>query len=181
MGIQQRGNSWRTRYYGPDGRQRSKSFRRKSDAERWLSQQRSFIAQGDWTDPARGRITFGEYALAWQAGQQVSRVTRSVVGNSLTLRTAHRSSRHSSILKHPLACGSASGSPSPASNATSTWRFTASWLTTTTAPPLRRRAMSVSPLTARFRTADRGSTPGARSTEPHRAVTASRLMPVQGP
>ncbi len=76
MGIQQRGNSWRTRYYGPDGRQRSKSFRRKSDAERWLSQQRSFIAQGDWTDPARGRITFGEYALAWQAGQQVSRVTR---------------------------------------------------------------------------------------------------------
>jgi integrase len=26
---------------------------------------RSFIAQGDWTDPARGRITFGEYALAW--------------------------------------------------------------------------------------------------------------------
>ena len=65
MSIQRRGNSWRARYYGPDGRQRSKSFQRKSDAERWLSQQRSFIAQGDWTDPARGRITFGEYALAW--------------------------------------------------------------------------------------------------------------------
>ena len=65
MSIQRCGDSWRARYYGPDGRQRSKSFRRKSDAERWLSQQRSFIAQGDWTDPARGRITFGEYALAW--------------------------------------------------------------------------------------------------------------------
>jgi site-specific recombinase XerC len=23
------------------------------------------MAQGDWTDPARGRITFGEYAEAW--------------------------------------------------------------------------------------------------------------------
>lgn len=23
------------------------------------------MAQGDWTDPARGRVTFGEYALAW--------------------------------------------------------------------------------------------------------------------
>ena len=23
------------------------------------------MAQGDWTDPALGRITFGEYALAW--------------------------------------------------------------------------------------------------------------------
>jgi integrase len=65
MSIHRRGDSWRARYYGPDGRQRSKSFKRKSDAERWLMQQRSLIAQGDWTDPARGRITFGEYALAW--------------------------------------------------------------------------------------------------------------------
>ena len=63
--IARRGNSWRARYYGPDGRERNKSFRRKSDAERWLTQQRSLIAQGDWTDPALGRITFGEYAEAW--------------------------------------------------------------------------------------------------------------------
>ena len=62
MSIQRRGSSWRASYHGPDGRQRSKSFQRKGDAERWLSQQRSFIVQGDWTDPARGRITFGEYA-----------------------------------------------------------------------------------------------------------------------
>jgi integrase len=63
--IERRGNSWRARYHGPDGRERNKTFRRKGDAERWLAQQRSFIAQGDWTDPARGRVTFGEYALAW--------------------------------------------------------------------------------------------------------------------
>lgn len=65
MSISRRGDSWRARYYGPDGRQRSKSFERKSDAERWLTQQRSLIVQGDWTDPARGRITLGEYILAW--------------------------------------------------------------------------------------------------------------------
>jgi integrase len=69
MSISRRGDSWRARYYGPDGRQRSKSFRRKSDAERWLAQQQSLIAQGDWTDPARGRITFGEFALAWLASR----------------------------------------------------------------------------------------------------------------
>jgi integrase len=63
--IERRGDSWRARYHGPDGRERNKSFRRKSDAERWLAQQRSFIAQDDWVDPSRGRITFGEYALAW--------------------------------------------------------------------------------------------------------------------
>jgi integrase len=28
-------------------------------------QQRSLMARGDWTDPALGRITFGEYAEAW--------------------------------------------------------------------------------------------------------------------
>jgi integrase len=65
MSIHRRGGSWRARYYGPDGRERSKSFKRKSDAERWLSQQRSLISQGDWTDPSRGRITYGDYATAW--------------------------------------------------------------------------------------------------------------------
>jgi integrase len=63
--IERRGQSWRARYRGPDRRERSKSFRRKADAERWLDQQRSLMAQGDWTDPALGRITFGEYAMAW--------------------------------------------------------------------------------------------------------------------
>lgn len=63
--IERRGNTWRARYRGPDRRERSKSFRLKSDAERWLAQQRSLMAQGDWTDPAQGRITFGEYAVAW--------------------------------------------------------------------------------------------------------------------
>src|SRR5579872_7317098 len=65
MSINRRGRSWRARYYGPDGRERSKSFDRKSDAERWLAQQRASLAQRDWTDPALGRITFGEYALSW--------------------------------------------------------------------------------------------------------------------
>ena len=65
MSISKRGGSWRARYYGPDGRQRSKSFKRKSDAERWLAQQHAQMTKGDWIDPARGRITFGEYAPCW--------------------------------------------------------------------------------------------------------------------
>src|SRR6516225_10623012 len=63
--IERRGSSWRARYRGPDGRERNKTFQRKGDAERWLTQQRSLMAQGDWTDPVRGRITFGDYAEAW--------------------------------------------------------------------------------------------------------------------
>ncbi|HEX3958595.1 MAG TPA: tyrosine-type recombinase/integrase [Trebonia sp.] len=67
--IERRGDSWRARYRGPDRRERSKSFKRKADAERWLVQQRSLMAQGDWTDPALGRITFAEYTLAWLASR----------------------------------------------------------------------------------------------------------------
>ncbi|MBO0732379.1 MAG: site-specific integrase, partial [Acidimicrobiaceae bacterium] len=67
MSISKRGNSWRARYYGPDGRRRSKSFKRKSDAERWLTQQRNEIIKGDWIDPARSRLTFGEFAPSFLA------------------------------------------------------------------------------------------------------------------
>ena len=45
------------------------------------------------------------------------------------------SPRSPRVLEHPLFCGSVPGSPSSASNATSSWRFTASWLTTTAVPP----------------------------------------------
>ena len=63
--IERRGNSWRARYRGPDRPRAKQELQRKSDAERWLVQQRSLMAQGDWTDPVLGRITFGEYAEAW--------------------------------------------------------------------------------------------------------------------
>src|SRR5207302_8015872 len=45
-------------------------------------------------------------------------------GSAPTLSTVQLPPRHSRVLKHPLSCGSASGSPSVASSATSTWRFT---------------------------------------------------------
>jgi hypothetical protein len=86
MSIQKRGESWRARYYGPDGRQRGKSFKRKSDAERWLAEQRSFIAQGDWADPALGRITFGDYVQVWLASRtDVKPKTRHQYGSLLSL------------------------------------------------------------------------------------------------
>jgi integrase len=67
MSISKRGDSWRARYYGPDGRQRNKSFKRKSDAERWLNQQRNDVIKGNWIDPARGRIVFGDFLPQWEA------------------------------------------------------------------------------------------------------------------
>ena len=68
--IERRGSSWRARYRGPDGRERNKTFARKSDAEHWITQQRSLMAQG--------RITFGEYAEAWLESRAVMPTWRTV-------------------------------------------------------------------------------------------------------
>lgn len=52
--------SWRVRYYGPDGRERSKSFRLRRDAESYEAKVRTERNRGDWVDPRRGRTTLGD-------------------------------------------------------------------------------------------------------------------------
>lgn len=61
---------WRARYRGPDGRQHSKSFRRKVDAERWLLTEENAALAGSWVDPQAGTILLGEYAEAWLKARQ---------------------------------------------------------------------------------------------------------------
>jgi integrase len=58
---------WRARYRGPDGRQHSKTFARKVEAEKWLRAQLSATDRGDWVDPAAGQLLFGEWVRRWQA------------------------------------------------------------------------------------------------------------------
>ncbi len=55
--------SWRVRYYGPDGRERSRSFRLRRDAEAYDAKMRTERHRGDWIDPRRGRATLRE---VWQ-------------------------------------------------------------------------------------------------------------------
>lgn len=65
--IQKRGaGRWRARYRGPDGIERSKTFERKTDAERWLAANEVAKARGDWIDPRAGRCTFEEWADQWK-------------------------------------------------------------------------------------------------------------------
>src|SRR6266498_5733163 len=62
-----RGASWVARYRGLDHRERSQSFARRSDAERYLADQESKKARGEWTDPAAGRRRYGEWVKQWRA------------------------------------------------------------------------------------------------------------------
>jgi hypothetical protein len=60
---------WYARYRDPAGRQRVKVFDRKIDAERYLTTVESAKLLGSYVDPALARLTVGEWAARWLAGQ----------------------------------------------------------------------------------------------------------------
>lgn len=61
--------SWYMRYRDPAGRQRSKSFERKVDAQRYLTNVEASKQTGVYVDPTRTKLTVGEWAERWLAGQ----------------------------------------------------------------------------------------------------------------
>lgn len=67
-----RSNPYQARYRAPDGRERTKAFRRRVDAERWLLEREREKARGEWVDPALGRTTFGE----WVTDVEATRLNR---------------------------------------------------------------------------------------------------------
>jgi integrase len=59
--------SYRARYRDPAGRERSKSFSRKVDAERWVAEIEHAKTRGAWADPALGKVRFSDWLAAWWA------------------------------------------------------------------------------------------------------------------
>jgi Phage integrase, N-terminal SAM-like domain len=56
---------YRVRYRGPDGRERCRNFKRKADAENYLTTVESAKLTGTWTDPRHGKMTFAAWLEAW--------------------------------------------------------------------------------------------------------------------
>lgn len=56
---------YRARYEGPDGRWHSRTFDRKVDAEKWLTDQLAKANRGQWIDPHAGLVSFADYATGW--------------------------------------------------------------------------------------------------------------------
>jgi integrase len=68
--IDRRDNGrYRARYEGPDGRWHSRTFDRKIEAQRWLTDQLARLNHGDWVDPTAGRVAFDAYASVWLEGK----------------------------------------------------------------------------------------------------------------
>lgn len=75
--VEKRGaGRWRARYRGPDGKERSRTFDRKLDAERWLTTQEARKLGGEWVDPRAGRQTFLAFADEWAEAQDWKATTR---------------------------------------------------------------------------------------------------------
>ncbi len=60
---------WRARYRDDAGREHSRHYGRKVDAQRWLDEVTASVVTGQYVDPKAGRITFQEYAEGWREAQ----------------------------------------------------------------------------------------------------------------
>jgi Phage integrase, N-terminal SAM-like domain len=59
-----------------DGKERSRTFDRKVEAQRWLTTETADLARGNWTDPGLGRMTFAQYVQIWEQSLDVRESTR---------------------------------------------------------------------------------------------------------
>ena len=68
--IKKRENGqWRARCRDEGGREHSRHFTRKVDAQRWLDETTARVVTGQYVDPKAGRVTVREYAEQWRAAQ----------------------------------------------------------------------------------------------------------------
>ena len=58
---------WQVRYRDPDSRERSRTFTRKVDADRFAATVAADVVRGDFIDPRQGKVTVAEFAERWQA------------------------------------------------------------------------------------------------------------------
>lgn len=57
---------YEVRLRGADGKERSRTFRTKKEAERYERAQHTALDQGLWVDPRSGRVTVATWAAEWQ-------------------------------------------------------------------------------------------------------------------
>ena len=64
-----KGKRYRPHFRDPSGREVTKAFDRKIDAQRWLDEQTVALVRGSYVHPERSRLTVGQWAETWLAGR----------------------------------------------------------------------------------------------------------------
>ncbi len=117
--------SWRYigHYRDRANRERTKTFDRQRDAEKWVATNKADLARGAWIDPRAGRVTLSDYASRWLANRtDIRPSTRAKYGQLLgqhifpTLGRHHLASLSPSLVRswhaelsgrHPAAASNA--------------------------------------------------------------------------
>ncbi len=81
------GAAYLARYRGLDGREHSRQFARRDEAERFLASTEVAKAQGSWVNPSSGRIRLADWVLEWQQAEQHSLRSTTLARDRLYLRT----------------------------------------------------------------------------------------------
>ncbi|MDQ3417010.1 MAG: site-specific integrase [Actinomycetota bacterium] len=69
--VQRRGpGKWRARWRGPDGKEVSQAFTRRTDAEQRLATVKTDMSRGSYVDPKAGRVPTGVWAARWLEAQR---------------------------------------------------------------------------------------------------------------
>jgi integrase len=78
------GLRWKARYTDPDNRERSKSFARKADAERFLTEVEHSKIAGSYLDPDAGRVTLRSRVPLWLESLPCDETTRHHIEGRVT-------------------------------------------------------------------------------------------------
>jgi hypothetical protein len=63
--VREKGNVYEVRYRAPDGRRRSRTFTKESDARAFVTDVHQSVKAGDWVAPERSRTAWGQVAADW--------------------------------------------------------------------------------------------------------------------
>ena len=69
------GLRWMARYVDDEGRERTRSFGRKVDAQSWLDEQTAAIVTGTHVSPRHARMTVNEWCDQWIKAYEVHRAS----------------------------------------------------------------------------------------------------------
>jgi integrase len=80
-----KGKRYRVRWVDPGGHERSKSFQRKTDADRFRSNTETDLEREDYVDPKTRKVTLRQFSETWLASQTFGESTREATERRLRL------------------------------------------------------------------------------------------------
>jgi hypothetical protein len=95
--IEKHHGKYRGRYRDASGRLRSKSFRLKADAERWVREEEVALERGAWIDPRAAEMTLAEWGERFMSlARRLADTTQQTYAATLTAMCWRGSTRTAS-------------------------------------------------------------------------------------